>query len=291
MKAKVVTPSTPDAVDRALHIHIEAHNIEQDEYLVFTKLFRNEAGIKPFQGKKSLKSAAQAFSETYPNYLFIIDRDYELDAKVEKYWEKFPENPLIMWRKRAIENYFLKPDWLAETSYCKAKQYTKKKIENCLLKKANEYLLKDAFLYVFHQQDELLKRSFLDGGDAEQFSITFKSVSEVQQFIKQSLESNKTTAMLFYEQLCEKFERELLNHLSLLIGTTLTTTQDPLPSLTYGKGRWLDLMDAKRLWNPLCSHLGTTSKVLLEELFSCDESLYPPDFIELRDKALARKRK
>ena len=277
--------------DRSVHLHIEAYNIEQDEYKVFQRLFKGRAEIIPFQGNKSLKSASQAFIQTYPHYLFIIDRDYESDDKAEEYWSNFPHKRLLMWRKRAIENYFLKPDWLAETSHFKQKKVTQEKIEKYLVDKANKRLLVDAFLYVFYQQDEQLKQSFLECTQAKNFSQTFQTLSELDHFIESALKPAEAKATKAYKQLCENFERDLLNHLTQLTGVTIKTALDPLPLLEYGKGRWLELMEGKPLWNELCSHYGIKSSKLLEELFSCDAKFYPKDFIELRDKVLEHKRK
>jgi hypothetical protein len=277
--------------DRSVHLHIEAHNIEQDEYKVFQRLFKGRSEIIPFQGKKSLKSASQAFIQTYPHYLFIIDRDYESDDKAEECWANFPKKPLLIWRKRMIENYFLKPDWLAETSHFKKRKETQETIEKYLVDKANERLLMDAFLYVFHQQDEQLKRSFLEHPPANKFSETFQTLSELEHFIESTLKSAGANATQAYKQCCKNFERDLLNHLTQLTGVTIKTTLDPLPLLEYGKGRWLELMEGKPLWNGLWSHYGIKSSKLLEELFSCEATFYPKDFIELRDKVLEHKRK
>jgi hypothetical protein len=283
-------PATENQVAYSYHIYIEAQDIKQNEYLVFKRLFPLFVEIHPFKGKKSLKAAAQAFSETYPNWLFVIDRDYTSSETVEKTWQEFPEKRLLIWRKRCIENYFLKPGWLTETSLLKKKSLTAETIWADLTGIANKHLLQDALFYVFHQQDETLKRSFFESSDYKCYE-RFTDLTQLDSLISQYCPSSIQRANNAYQGFCTDFRQNFFQHLSALAGETISTDETGnIPALQQGKGLWPDLMNGKTLWSDLCSHYGLQSKPLLESLFSSDPKFFPEDFIELRNKVAGQKR-
>ncbi len=76
--------------------------------------------VRPMGASFYIKSTAESLYKTHPKYYFLIDRDHYDDEMVEKYWAGFPsaDTPnLLIWRKKEIENYFLDPTYLEQSSY------------------------------------------------------------------------------------------------------------------------------------------------------------------------------
>ena len=99
-----------------------------------------DINIEPMGPSYWIKSVAKALAPTHPTYYFLIDRDHYDDQAVEDYWKEFPntETPnLLVWRKKEIENYFLEPNYLAQSKYFVK---TKEELKDIILKEAQNRL-------------------------------------------------------------------------------------------------------------------------------------------------------
>jgi hypothetical protein len=284
-------PKTPDY---SLRLHIEAHDVNKDEYRVLNQLFKTtplekKLFILPFKGKKSLKAAAEALAETYPNYYYLIDRDYADDNTVKWFWDNFSQKRIIMWRKRCIENYFLSPAWLVATKQFKAKNVTQADVEAKLCQLANQAYLKDALAYVYQHQEESTKRSYFEGSLHNNYLATFTSPAQVDAYLKAVITPAKGEAAQAYQSVIDGFKALFFAHLSKLAGQTVSETDTTLPTLTYGQGEWLNLMNGKTLWTTLCGFYDITTSKALEEMMSVDplDTVLPDDFKELSQRLLA----
>lgn len=89
---------------------------------VLNELFENGLRIEPLGPSFYIKSFAEALYQHHPTYYFLIDRDHYDDEFIKNCWVSFP-NPdkhnLLIWKKREIENYFIDPEYLSNSKYCK----------------------------------------------------------------------------------------------------------------------------------------------------------------------------
>lgn len=91
----------------------------------------------------TIRAAARALRDAHPEYAFVIDRDENDDAVVERSWRLFPDpqqSNILIWRKRELENYLVEPSYLAKITDWKARA----SVEQRLLKAASLRVWLDA---------------------------------------------------------------------------------------------------------------------------------------------------
>ena len=92
---------------------------------VLNALFSDGLRIEPLGSSFSVRSVAEALHPHHPTYYFLIDRDHYEHDFVERCWTHFPDpgtHNLLVWRRREIENYFLEPQYLVRSKYCRVSE-------------------------------------------------------------------------------------------------------------------------------------------------------------------------
>jgi len=120
--------------------------------------------VRPLGPSHKIRGAAEAIHKTHPDYYFLIDRDHQEDAFVEKCWMNFPdpnESNLLVWRRRELENYFIIPDYLCKSPHLK-KGKTKADLERAILSSCQGRLYLDAANLVLIGIRERLKDKWIE---------------------------------------------------------------------------------------------------------------------------------
>lgn len=245
-------------------------------------LLDNEIAVEGMGPATHIKSVATALHPFHPSYYFLVDRDHYSDEDVENSWKNFPDpekSNLLIWRKRMIENYFLDPAFLSESSYLKPSSH--EKLKSKILKHCQERLYLDLVRMVIIDIRETLKGSWInlpknpelfpDKDTALNFLLNLKAMKE-----RPSLTSEVTSE----DNILELFERKY--HL----------ISNAKGRLAYGEGQWLNQIDGKPILNSVLSsglfenrgsNVGVDeySKDILKDLIRSAKNL-PSDFVELR---------
>lgn len=203
---------------------------------VLRALLRRTLRIETLGPSYSIKSAAQALARHHPRYYFLIDRDHHSDDFVDKCWQRFPDpgtGNLLVWRRREIENYFLDPSFLLESKHCIA---TEPELTGALVMAAQEQLFLDVANHVILSIREEQKLTWI-----EQFSnpVEFSSKNEAIQRLTSAKEFSDrrraVSSMVTKRELGERFEARL---------EMMTGCGD---QLTYGQGRWVEMIRGKKV--------------------------------------------
>jgi hypothetical protein len=258
---------------------------------VLNQLFGNQLRIETLGPSFSVKSVAQALYPYHPTYYFLIDRDHQDEALVQRCWENFPDpntHNLLVWRRREIENYFLDPDYLFTSSYCKV---GKKELEENILSFSKARLFLDAANYVVIAIREELKRNWIRKfSNLNEFSSKETALNRLKaanEFRDHALNVTQKVSM-------EEIEKKFIYYLDLMTGGD--------KDISFGKGLWLDMIQGKKVLlqiiNSNCFQVKTTAGVSLAgkkklnaivvELLKKDETVLPKDFIELKNLITAR---
>lgn len=184
----------------------------------------------------NIKAAAQTLFYAHPDYFFLIDRDHYNDNIVEKSWETFP-NPdtynLLIWRKREIENYFLDPDYLAQSKYMSC---SKDKLQGEIIKHAKMRLYMDCANLVITYCRETMKINWI------------KHFEKKEDFADEKAAINNLFSKDEFKNKCEltnelldpkKIEEKFYKYLSDATGDKT--------ELEFGRGKWMDMLCGKEI--------------------------------------------
>ena len=241
--------------------------------------------VKPLGPSAYVRSVAQAMHPAFPNYYFLVDRDRLDDDEVETLWQKFPmtDTPnLLAWRKKEVESYFLDPEYVMQSKYF-AKGKSETDVQRFLVRYSRPYVFMEAANRVIVSIREQLKKKWIEKfSDKTEFPDAKSALEKLLSVPEFAFQLNKVKALVDVENLTLKFQAELRR----LLGEG--------DALTWGQGRWLDLMPAKAMMrsllaSPLFKVVGRDKKplsgmdkidVIVKELLTPDKKL-PPDFQEL----------
>lgn len=243
--------------------------------------------VRPLGQCAYVRSVAQAMYLAYPNYYFLVDRDNMSDEEVEGYWKNFPkaDTPnLLAWRKKELESYFLDPDYISQSQYF-VKTKKADDIRKAVTRAAKPIVYMAAANRVIISVREQLKNKWIEKFsnklDFATEEMALKNLLAIKEFETQRNKVSRLTDRGWLEQ---RFKAEL----KLLIGEEL--------KLTWGQGRWLDLLPAKEMlntvlggslfnvkdrYNKLVTGKSKISEIL-KDLLKADKKL-PPDFLELQE--------
>ncbi len=184
----------------------------------------------------SVRSAAQALARHHPRYYFLIDRDHYDDNFVERSWENFPDpdaDNLLVWRRREIENYFLDPPFLVESEYCSAVEAD---LQTLLVAAAEERLFLDVANSVILSVRDEQKSKWIDlFSNPADFATKEDAVDRLTSEKAFGERSRNVSSMVLKDKLAERFE----NILATMIGD--------VERLTYGTGRWIEMISGKKI--------------------------------------------
>jgi hypothetical protein len=192
--------------------------------------------VRPLGPSRSLRAAAEALHPHHPTYYFLIDRDHHDDETVEQSWKDFPDpgkSNLLLWRRKELESYFILPEYLSGSSYCRR---TRTDVERELVLAARPRVWLDIVNHVIVSIREDMKAKWIEMFD----SVTgFETRAGALQQLKRRSEFPKKrkadARMLSPASVEERFER---------------AREDFLDGerLELGKGRWLEHMSGKELF-------------------------------------------
>ncbi|WGK68793.1 hypothetical protein P0082_09930 [Candidatus Haliotispira prima] len=265
-------------------LFVEGTDSDSVDPTVLNELFDNGLRIRPLGPSFSVKSVAKALSH-HPSYYFLIDRDHQDDAFIEECWTNFP-NPdthnLLVWKRREIENYFLEPDYLVRSTYCKV---SKEKLESKVLQFSQERLFLDAANHVIIVIREELKQNWI-----HKFSCSddFPNKESALEMLKKAPDfgahASNVTRQVSVDELEIRFNECLYS---------MTGGQN---QISFGTGLWLEMIQGKKVLshviNSECFCVKATDGKLLsgkeklnaviKDLLKKDEILLPDDFRKLK---------
>ena len=232
-------PYPRDVLQNSKHVlFVEGKNDESFDPVVLSEFLPAEINVKALEAASSIRNVAYALHHYHPSYYFLIDRDFHFsDLDVENHWKKFPSKEtynLLIWKRKEIENYFLDPQYLANSEYCKVPSEV---LEKKILQLAEKRLNIDAANHVIISVREKIKKSginklphkdcFLDRESTRQGLLEElgKYIPLNDKLIKDDLSVDKITER-FYE--------------------TLKSMKDG-PKLRFSKGDWLQKIEGSKI--------------------------------------------
>lgn len=222
-------------------IFVEGSSDEEIDPVVIKELLRvnglTQVDVKPMGGCENVRSAAQALIRHHPSYYFLIDRDDQDQAAVERSWSDFP-NPnthnVIIWRKRELENYFIDPDYLMGSRFLKV----------------SEQELRQRIL------DECNRRLFLDGANLTllarhrsvrpPFASHFANPDDFRTRSDGEKRLQETAALLDKETAVAATLSK--SAVAVLYATFVDELSGGAIPLQYGVGSWLERMSGKEVF-------------------------------------------
>ncbi len=259
--------------------------------IILGQLFENDGNegirIKPLRSSSQIQGAAKSLSNHFKKYYFLIDRDYLDDDAVEKTWKKFltgEENNLLIWRRKAIENYFIDPDYLKCYTHINHNKIDilKKEILNC----ANQYLFMNIANHVIMSMNRKIGEARIDRFDS--LTASFSDVESSIEKIKKEISSKKSKNIV--ENAVSDTEiKRLFNEFH----NRMTDGED---TVEFGKGEWMNLMDGKPIFNTIINNKNYFDvpkediqgdfgfrDAILKDLVKKGDADLPEDFVELRN--------
>ena len=208
-------------------------------------LFDKKLPIDRLGSRNILIGGAKAFFPIEPYFYFLIDRDHHSDLDVEDYWRKFPvanEPNILIWRRKELENYLIDPDLFCTSSGVKA---SKDEVTSRLLEIVQSSLYFDTARLIVSE----IRSDFEKWGNQvwKEFNQTksshinaSKSIEYLSDIIKQ-LETPQFIKISTLPFLNVKYHEKL---------NIMTGGAD---SIQIGKGRWLELIQGKLVFDKLFS--------------------------------------
>ena len=273
-------------------LFVEGSDKESVDPKVLNELFSGGIRIEPLGPSFSVRSVAEALQTYHPTYYFLIDRDHYDDSFIEERWDNFPDsntNNLLVWRRREIENYFLDPDYLSRSKFCRVSQGS---LEKEILQSANDRLFLDVANHVvIHIREELKENWIQKFTNPEEFSTKEDALRKLQKANEFGLYSNKVQEKVSLTEL----ERRFSEFLERMTGGQ--------KQLSFGVGEWLDLVQGKKVFNRVvnnsaCFQVTTADgtalsgrvkmKEIVKDLLRKGDAVQPRDFTRLKNLIIAR---
>lgn len=277
---------------KAQHVlFVEGRNRESIDPKILDELFKNSIRIEPMGPSFSVKSVAQALHNYHPTYYFLIDRDHHEEEFVNQCWDNFPDpatHNLLVWRRREIENYFLDIDYLFQSKYCNV---SKEELQRKIIEFTKERLFLDAANHVVTSIREEFKKTWIEVFS----SITDFSTKEAAlQKLKSAAEFGQHKDNVGQKVSPEELERRFNDFLG-----TMTAGQE---QLTMGTGKWLDMVQGKKILSSVissgCFKVDSTDGTplngreklneIVKELLNKAADAQPTDFVALKKVIDAR---
>ena len=239
----IKNPRPTDVLQNSKHVlFVEGKDNQAFDPVVLSELFSEEINIEALGSSPSIRSVAPALYAYHPTYYFLIDRDFHFtDEDINKHWEKFPSREtdnLLIWRRKEIENYFLDPQYLAASEYCKVSPET---LKEKILHLAEQRVNLDAANYILINVREKIKKTSIKKISKKGNNFPDKE-SALQQLIA---ELGKQPSA--YNEIIE-------NHLSVKnikekFYETLESLKGKTKTLKFESGNWLQMMEGKEILN------------------------------------------
>ena len=225
-------------------------------------------------------TAAKAFKDVHPEYIYIIDRDYRDDKEVNQSWSDFKtgKSSYIIWRKRELENYFIDPKYLINCKYLKREYQNIDKLSKLILKKANEIIFHSAAEIMLQRQYNLAKNVYSD-------KLKFKDFETKESALK-SLEKMQKIVLTLLKNKSDYLKKDFLIN---KYKSTLNNFYGDKCELDFGNGSWIELIDGKKILSAFMENCMENYKRGKEPEFNIIRSVIrkneknkPNDFTELK---------
>ena len=267
-------------------LFVEGRDQDSVDPKVLNALFSGGLRIEPLGPSFSVRSVAEALHPHHPTYYFLIDRDHHEHDFVEGCWENFPDpntDNLLVWRRREIENYFLEPQYLVRSKYCRVSE---KRLGESILYFANQRLFLDIANHVVISIREELKRNWINKfTNPDEFSTRDNALLK----LKTANEFDQHRINVCDKVSTEEVERRFADFLDRMTGG-----QD---EIVFGAGEWLHLIQGKKVLaqvvNSQCFQVPTTDgntltgreklNEVVKDLLLEDAAVQPDDFMALKD--------
>jgi len=266
-------------------LFVEGKDNDSADPEVLRELLGNRIRIEPLGASFSVKSVAEALYPHHPSYYFLIDRDHQDDAFIQRCWTNFPDpdtHNLLVWKRREIENYFLEPDYLFNSKYC---QVSKEELERKVLECSKARLFLDAANHVVIAIREELKRNWI------------QKFSNPDDFSSKETALNKLKAASEFEQHASNVSRQVsVDEVENRFNQCLDLMTGGQSEISFGTGLWLSMIQGKKVISQIinsgCFRVQATdgtqlsgkekSNAVIKDLLKKDESILPADFNELK---------
>lgn len=232
-----------DVLQSAKHtLFVEGKNNQAFDPIVMKELLNNNGlgrvTVQSIGHCDNVRSAAQALFYHHPSYYFLIDRDDNDDSTVEKSWNSFPDlsqHNLLIWNKRELENYFIEPTYLSNSSFLKTNLND---LKERILVECNQRIFIDAANFtILNLNKKVTKKLRCNFSDFNKFKCKEDGEQALEQLTEMELKKNEIDEILtidFVKQIYFDFVQELS-------GGTLP--------LQYGCGNWLEQLSGKEIMN------------------------------------------
>lgn len=259
-------------------------DLEIDPTVIQELLNNNEltaVEVGAIGGCDNVRNAAQALISKHPSYYFLIDRDDQDQAIVDKSWQSFPnpaEYNMLIWHKRELENYFINPDYIEKSSFLKSGSNIRKHI----LDECNRWIFLDAAnLTLYSISRELRKplpiKHFKNRDEfRDQNAGTLKLEG-----LSVSMDTKKISVATVLEK--EAVNQRYFQFIEELSGGTIP--------LQYDSGSWLERMSGKQIFRVIANQFFEVkdlegnlvkgreqNKIIAKELVKLPLEQQPSDF-------------
>ena len=267
-------------------LFVEGRDKDSVDPKVLNALFSGGLRIEPLGPSFSVRSVAEALHPHHPTYYFLIDRDYHKHDFVDGCWNNFPDpvtHNLLVWRRREIENYFLEPQYLVRSKYCRVGE---EKLGEKVLQFANQRLFLDIANHVVISIREELKRNWI-----EKFSnpSDFSTKDGALLKLTKAKEFNQHCTNVHSKVSTAEVERRFAKFLGEMTGGQ--------ENIAFDAGNWLHLIQGKKVLaqvvNSECFQVNTTDRTVLmgreklnevvKDLLQKDAAVQPQDFMTLKE--------
>ena len=267
-------------------LFVEGGDEDSVDPKVLDTLFSGGLRIEPLGPSFSVRSVAEALHPHHPTYYFLIDRDHHEHDFVEGCWKNFPDpgtDNLLVWRRREIENYFLEPQYLVRSEYCRVSQ---ERLGKKILDFANRRVFLDIANHVVISIREELKRNWI-----EKFRNPddFPTRDDALLKLKEANAFDRHRINVHNKVSTEEVERRFADFLGRMTGGQ--------EEIAFGVGEWLHLIQGKKVLaqvvNSECFQVPTTDgntlmgreklNEVVKDLLVKDAAVQPDDFIALKE--------
>ena len=266
-------------------LFVEGRDQDSVDPKVLNELFSGGLRIEPLGPSFSVRSVDEALHPHHPTYYFLIDRDHHEHDFVERCWRNFPDpdtHNLLVWRRREIENYFLEPQYLVRSEYCRVSQ---ERLGERILDFTNRRLFLDIANQVIISIREELKRNWIEKfRNPDDFPTRVDALLK----LKEANAFDRHRTNVHNKVSAEEVERRFLDFLGRMTGG-----QD---EIAFGVGDWLHLIQGKNVLaqvvNSECFQVTTTDgntlmgreklNEVVKDLLLKDAAVQPDDFMALK---------